>query len=338
MKESPRPGFRSLLIQRRAYRWQMFFGLVGLCWACICASSMAMAQSDGDVMRTRSRAGFFARSEPTLVSAKAKPRPHRHAHFRRKHIGGKDPSKELKEILAGADFRVVKANKQSLSWAGRIGARLRGFFRDLWRWLMPKKKKNKLSQQQRKRDPNWFDRLMMTIGKWLQSIGGFFGWLGEQRWLWWVLGAGLLFFVVRLVWRLWQTEKPQKVGDVVSPGEALEKEEGHSLLDEEPESLWKDALALAQQGQFRRAIRQQYLALLLELHRGGCVSYEPASTNREYLEQMRRHTMPFSASFDLLTQVFDPVWYGHHHCAGPEFEQCHQLSKTIIQQMTTHET
>ena len=70
----------------------------------------------------------------------------------------------------------------------------------------------------------------------------------------------------------------------------------------------QQAHAFAQAGSYRQAVRQLYLAALLQLEERGVLRYDKGQTNREYLAQpgvapVREHLQP-------VVETFDQVWYG----------------------------
>lgn len=73
------------------------------------------------------------------------------------------------------------------------------------------------------------------------------------------------------------------------------------------------ALTRAQQfsgaGDYRAAVRFQYLAALLKLDERGLLRYERALTNREYLRRLADRPQ-LAAGLGPVVEVFDRVWYG----------------------------
>jgi hypothetical protein len=95
---------------------------------------------------------------------------------------------------------------------------------------------------------------------------------------------------------------------------------GVEITDETTtENLLAAARALAQQGDFRGAIRRAYLALLYELEQRGKLRLHRAHTNRDYLNALRNETALYPA-FASLTQNFERVWYGQTPATEIDFE------------------
>ncbi len=97
-------------------------------------------------------------------------------------------------------------------------------------------------------------------------------------------------------------------------------------VDEEARTP-SEAFNLAQQfvhaGDYRRAVRQMYLATLLLLDQRGKLKYDPTLTNREYLREasLDAHTLSVLAP---IVDIFDRTWYGFEPISREEFETYRQ--------------
>ena len=85
------------------------------------------------------------------------------------------------------------------------------------------------------------------------------------------------------------------------------------------EDLLASARTLAQQGDYRAAIRRAYIALLYELEQQGKLRLHQAKTNRDYLDALR-HEQTIYPSFVALTRIFERIWYGHADATQFDFE------------------
>ena len=116
-----------------------------------------------------------------------------------------------------------------------------------------------------------------------------------------------------------------------SEEESSEEEEDElvdemTLLEQDPHDLWARATRLAREGRFRQAVRELYLTLLLLLHQGGTIAFEPGLTNWEYLRDMgRKH--PSYDGFRKFTGFFDLVWYGGRGCSREEYGEFEELAR-----------
>ncbi len=82
------------------------------------------------------------------------------------------------------------------------------------------------------------------------------------------------------------------------------------------ESHHEYAKAIAQ-GDFRMAIRMQYIRVLQYLNENKFISWKPDKTNRQYLREMRQ--MEFYEAFRELSHIYEWVWYGNTTLGADEF-------------------
>lgn len=88
--------------------------------------------------------------------------------------------------------------------------------------------------------------------------------------------------------------------------------------DATAEDLLAKAADLARGGDYRGAIRMAFIALLFELEQRGKVRLDPAKTNHDYLNEVRKDSElvePVSS----LTSVFERVWYGQQGASSEEY-------------------
>lgn len=92
------------------------------------------------------------------------------------------------------------------------------------------------------------------------------------------------------------------------------------------------ALALAQQGNFREAVRACYLGLLQMLEQERLLRYNRSKTNWEYLAQLSSRPL-LSAPMKELTLSFDYIWYGHQVMDARDYvkfyDGCEQVRETL---------
>ena len=94
---------------------------------------------------------------------------------------------------------------------------------------------------------------------------------------------------------------------------------GEELADDATAAeLLNNANALAQQGDFRSAIRRAYIALLCEMEQRGKVRLHRAKTNRDYLDELKTEKALYP-TFSVMTGAFEHVWYGHELATESEF-------------------
>ena len=128
------------------------------------------------------------------------------------------------------------------------------------------------------------------------------------------LVAGGLLLMKRL--QLWRRKRKR--------GES--EQEVREILGEEidakatAEDLLARAAELARQGDYRAAIRRAFIALLFELEQRGKVRLDPAKTNHDYLNEVRRDVQ-LVEPVSLLTSAFERVWYGQKNASSEEYTE-----------------
>ncbi|MBI4673330.1 MAG: DUF4129 domain-containing protein [Chloroflexi bacterium] len=86
-----------------------------------------------------------------------------------------------------------------------------------------------------------------------------------------------------------------------------------------PGEAFNNAQQFINQGDYRSAVRQLYLATLLLLDQRGKLKYDPTLTNREYLHQT--YTDPrTTAALTPIVETFDRTWYGFEPITPQEFD------------------
>lgn len=157
---------------------------------------------------------------------------------------------------------------------------------------------------------SWWTSLKRFLGlKWDQLMERLFGDFEAQGILLYFLEIlPYLIIVGVLIFAIWLFNR-------LNPASILlkEPEQNKMFFSEEEEivqsrdisSLISNAL---EEGNFRMAIRYQYLMMLRQLDRKGHISYESAKTNADYLREIRQEN--FQDQFRHLTWIYDFTWYG----------------------------
>ncbi|MEC5393723.1 DUF4129 domain-containing protein [Bergeyella sp. RCAD1439] len=104
----------------------------------------------------------------------------------------------------------------------------------------------------------------------------------------------------------------RKNATVVSEGQVLD-ENIHEINF--PEQI----LAYERKGDFRRAVRYQFLYVLKKMTDRGVLEWMPDKTNRDYVEELAGH--PKQRDFARLSRVFDYVWYGEFSLERSQYEK-----------------
>ena len=96
-------------------------------------------------------------------------------------------------------------------------------------------------------------------------------------------------------------------------------------------SALDQAQRFAQGGDYRSAVRQLYLAMLLLLDERGMLRFDRSQTNREYLQAVA-HNPPVAAALGPIVETFDRVWYGYEPIGEEEFQAYRREVERISRQ------
>lgn len=133
-----------------------------------------------------------------------------------------------------------------------------------------------------------------------------------------LLGGIIIFWISKSFgWFGWQS-KDKKA--------SLKKTEVKKFPDWD--SWRKDALEMASKGEFREAIRNLFLSVLMKGHIKGWWVYEPKATNREHLESMEGPANRLRA-LKSLVGIYEKAWYGLGHPGKEEFQKCIKIVQLI---------
>lgn len=118
-----------------------------------------------------------------------------------------------------------------------------------------------------------------------------------------ILGAILLFFLIRNLLQLRQLPKNKKIG---SNGTAINIEQiEENLAEMDLQQFIRQALA---EKNYALAIRLHYLLVLQTLSEKDWIRWKKDKTNQEYLREIQSEDL--KQGFRTLTRIFDRVWYG----------------------------
>lgn len=148
-----------------------------------------------------------------------------------------------------------------------------------------------------------------------------------------ILHAKEAFFVLAgiivLSYIIWRTLPVWKV----MAGEARSKEVADSVsIQPTAVSLLTEADKKASNGDFRLALRDIYLSLLLEMDHRRIVTYAVATTNSEYLREIEGKAAGLKASFQAIVNLFEDKWYGLQACAREDFQKGRELYMVLLKE------
>jgi hypothetical protein len=135
--------------------------------------------------------------------------------------------------------------------------------------------------------------------------------------------AALIFGAVKLARRLQTREKPVKEAKT---REALGEEIAE---DATAADLFALAADLARQGEYRKAIRRTYIALLCDFDQRGKLRLDRSKTNRDYLDAIRSEQRIFP-TFSVMTFAFERAWYGEDRATEEDFQNFVNLYQEAI--------
>ncbi|MBP2642550.1 MAG: hypothetical protein H6Q67_437 [Firmicutes bacterium] len=86
----------------------------------------------------------------------------------------------------------------------------------------------------------------------------------------------------------------------------------------------------ASQGEYRRALRDLYLAVLMELDHRGLIRYQAAKTNSEYLREISKKAANLKEPFRSMVNLFEYKWYGLEKCSSEDFQKGRELYTALL--------
>jgi hypothetical protein len=128
----------------------------------------------------------------------------------------------------------------------------------------------------------------------------------------------IIFALSKVKFRSWVTGK----GAVVQQEYAVEEENIHEIPFD------KDIRDAENEGDYRRAIRLQFLKVLKNLSDGEMIYWDPNKTNYQYIYEVKGTNL--HAPFVKCVHIFDNVWYGEY----PIDVNYYNNNKTLFEQLS----
>lgn len=126
-----------------------------------------------------------------------------------------------------------------------------------------------------------------------------------------IAGLALLIYLLRSIVPFWRVMVKEAECET-APGELL-RPSSAALLHQADENTSR--------GEFKSALREIYLAALIEMNNRSLIVYQAAKTNSEYLREIRLHAADAAANFHILATLFEHKWYGLESCSGEDVNQ-----------------
>ena len=138
-----------------------------------------------------------------------------------------------------------------------------------------------------------------------------------------VVTVALIFGAAKLARRFQARRKPAEKAET---REALGEEIPE---DANADDLFAMASELARHGEYRKAIRRAYIALLCDLDQRGKLRLGRSKTNRDYLDAMRSERRIYP-TFAVMTLAFERAWYGQERATEEEFRNFAMLYQEAV--------
>jgi Domain of unknown function (DUF4129) len=156
----------------------------------------------------------------------------------------------------------------------------------------------------------------------LTGIHGNIGGIGRLLMVLIVLaGLILIIYLVRKVAPFWRIMVQDVQDATVSELAYLRPTPGNLLMEAEKKALKDD---------FRGALRDMYLSILLEMDNRQWIAYEAAKTNSEYLREISQKAADLEEPFRAMMNLFEYKWYGLEACAREDFQKGRELYATLL--------
>ncbi len=88
-----------------------------------------------------------------------------------------------------------------------------------------------------------------------------------------------------------------------------------------PSSLRRKAGNFEKQGDFREAIRYDFIALLLLMHEKNLIYLDETKTNEEINNYLKKNRFSMISTFQYLINIFNSSWYGHKLCERDAYKR-----------------
>jgi hypothetical protein len=160
---------------------------------------------------------------------------------------------------------------------------------------------------------SWWSRLIERIFNLLPDEMGWMSTVSE--WVLYITAALVLISVFILIAR-----RLRKLPSFASTHDVPTQTQRHV----DPEMVKMQAYGYSRTGDYKRAIRYLYLALLLYLDKAGLLAYDVGKTDGEYLGEIHGSMKDEADRFVSLTLFFERKWYGKEESDAGDFQQCEE--------------
>lgn len=105
-----------------------------------------------------------------------------------------------------------------------------------------------------------------------------------------------------------------------------------------PNSLRQKARIFIESDDYRQAIRYDFIALLLLMHKYSVIYLDETKTNEEIYRYLRKNEFPKTEGFRYLIDSFNAAWYGHKEYSKEAYNQWNSYIESIWNEVTRNES
>ncbi|MGV8983009.1 hypothetical protein [Clostridium sp.] len=113
---------------------------------------------------------------------------------------------------------------------------------------------------------------------------------------------------------------------------------GEKIFDKTtPSSLRREASSFGQKGDFREAIRYDFIAILLLMHEKNIIYLDETKTNEEIYQYLKKTKFLGFSVFEHLISDFNSSWYGHSVYNRESYDEAFQNINLIWDEVLAYE-
>lgn len=104
-----------------------------------------------------------------------------------------------------------------------------------------------------------------------------------------------------------------------------------------PVSLRNKASDCIREGDYRGAVRYDFIALLLLMHENNLVYLDETKTNKEIYGYLKKKGFKMLGVFEKLINIFNLSWYGHKSCDNEVYDRWSENIKLLWDEVISYE-
>lgn len=104
-----------------------------------------------------------------------------------------------------------------------------------------------------------------------------------------------------------------------------------------PITLLNKAEGFKEQGDYRQAIRFDFIGLLLLMHERTLLYLDETKTNEEIFNYLRKNNVIFLKNFKELIEIFNASWYGHRLCTEETYDNWKENFNKVWNEVINYE-